>query len=233
MTNEFPVLRPVMEAILKNKGETLLELLRKMPDEGREKEAEILLKLMDAYEPPKLPFGYITDEEIKKAWEDLKEQYGFVVWSDLLAGSDEDCADLARNNPETYLGYSEDEIREVSMQANHDEMGDLKEQFHMIDINGLIIIGTIGRWDGKYPVSKRAKSLADVFSVFTEEDGILYVKDGQLKAEVRHHDGRNYYTFYTCRKGIDLDEVSELKPQDMESLVPLLADYFGWTLPSE
>lgn len=211
------------------------DVLKDKDPSDLKKEAEKLLELMDGYKEPVLPFQHVTDEQIEKVTDSLKEQYGFIVWSCLFAGSDEECANIVRNDPDYYLGYSEEDVRLISINSNNEDRVYLMDEFSKIPINGLIITGTVGRWNGTVPAWGVKESLNDLFAVFCGNcDPILYIKDGQLKAEVHHHDGVNNYVFYTCKEDVDPQSLEYMEhPEDsgeLKSLVPVLAEHFNWKL---
>ena len=87
----------------------------------------------------------------------MNDRYGFVVWSNRTAGTDENCADLVKNDPDYYLGMSEDVVRQISYEACMEEQDILKNEFDSIGVNKVLIFGIIGRWDG----AKAAFKVAD------------------------------------------------------------------------
>ena len=224
-------------------GKNTVEIIRDVskalkvasPSELKE-EAVKVLNMMDDYKEPVPPFQHITKEQAQKAFDDLEKQYGFVIWSTLLAGTDEACVDMVQSDPDYYLEYSEDAIRQLTIEANNEECEFLMEEFAKISVNSLVVTGTIARWDGPKPAFGIRKSLKDLFEAFTGNGCVLYIKDGELRGENHHHDGIDYYTFYTCKKGvnpeftrfryIDQKSISD----DVESLVPALVKHFGWKL---
>lgn len=236
----FKNLYPLIEQMAKGQGmlETISHISNAMmsiaPAQLKE-EAKKALGLMDAYKPPVLPFQHIDPDAMKKEYERLEENYSFVIWNSFIAGTNEACADIVHSDPEQYLGWTEEDVRQVSIEANNEDLENLKAEFESIPINGLIVTGSVERWDGRRPAFGVRSSLEDIFEVFTDmDDGILYIKDGQLRADAGHHDGTNSYVFYTCKEGIDPEDICygdiEGKHPNLESLVPVLSKHFGWEL---
>lgn len=191
-------------------------------------EAKKALKFLETYEEPKLPFGDVTEEQIKEEFSRLEEKYGLVVWSNLLAGTDEDCAYRVRQDPDYFLGMSEDDVRRLSMDDYAEDREYIRQELEKVSVNGVLCTGTIGRWDGPQAREFLLGSLSDVFSVFRGDDNTLYVKDGQLRAENGHHDGVDRFTFYTFREGFVPEDYSTGRDDVLESIVPALDSHFGW-----
>lgn len=220
----FENLYPAIQAIADGKP------LGFVGGEAARKEAAVMLQLMDGYVEPVLPFGDVTDEQIEEAFRKQEEKYGFVIWSNQMAGTDEDCARIARDETEIYLGYSEDEMRQISYENCSDEMDILRTELGMINVPGAVIEGSVGRWNGPVPVRAFMGSLPEILRVFTGDGCTLYIKDGLLKAENVHHDGTDLFTIWLLKEGADQEERgSVLSREELESPVPALDKHFGWT----
>lgn len=233
----FENLYPIIDAIAHNKGGSLIKAVENLVGVKADilkEQAEKILNFMEGYTEPVLPFKDVTREQIQKSYDTLKKQYGFVIWSNRLADTDEACADIVQNNPDEYLGYSEDDMRLIANEFNNEEKESLKAEFDQISINGLIVTGTIARWDGQKPAFGIRDSLNNIFDTFTGNEYTLYIQDGQLKGENIHHDGTDHYTFYTCKEGMDPESICYIERidtrADIESLVPILSKHFGWKM---
>lgn len=203
-------------------------------EKGFKEEAEKLIAFMDSYVEPELPFRHVTTEQIEKAFAEHEERYGFVIWSNRMAGTDEDCAERVKNDPDSYLGWSEENVRQVSYESYSEDLDIIKNEMDSIGIEHILIYGTFGRWDGPKPVCVVRGSLLDLFELFTGDDCTLYIKDGQLNVENVHHDGTDRFTIYGFRKGVDVEEAQWESQKDVlrdtVSLVPVLNKHFGWEL---
>lgn len=232
MKFDFKIMEPFVKAAEEGKDlDKAFEMVKDADPERRQEEAVIILDLMEQFEPPVIPFQDVTEEQIQRARKELEDRYGFIVWTNVLAGTDEDCAAIVKNDPDAYLGCSETAVREISMEQNREDFENLKMEMDRIDINGLVISGSIGRWNGKHRVVTVRESMSGLFDAMTGEDLILYIKDGQLRAEARHHDGRNHFAFYTFRNGVDPNAADpKAERAEWESLVPILKREFGWEI---
>lgn len=93
--------------------------------------------------------------------------------------------------------------------------------------------GIVGRWDGEFPAFGDCASLTEIFSGLDGDNCTLFIKDGQLRG-VYHHHGTNQYKFWACKEGINTADVEFPANEDhLESLVPILAEYFGWKPDSQ
>lgn len=234
----FKYLYPMIQAALEGPDRFMsaaVGALNVKSEKAFKEEAEKLIQFMDSYKEPELPFKDITTEQIEKAIKDHENHYGFVVWSNKMAGSDEDCAERVKNDPDNYLGWSEDDVRTVSYEANAEERDIMKAELDSIDVNHILIYGTFGRWDGAKPACVIKDSIVDAFELFTGDDCTMYINDGQLRVENAHHDGTDRFSIYTFREDVDVEEkcweTQQEVLKDTMSLVPILVKHFGWTLP--
>ena len=210
---------------------TIAESSCELPGEALRSQVKTVMGLMEAYEKPKLPFVGITSEQIAREQQRMNDQYGFVVWSNQMAGTDEDCADRVEDDPDYFLGMSEDEVRQISIEACVEDRDTLKDEFDNIRVNGILIYGSVGSWDGRKVAFKVGEALRDIFNVFTGDYGTLYIKGGELRAENCHHDGTDHFTIRTFKEGVDPNAFDSMS--DTESLVPALNKHFGWKQFSE
>lgn len=79
---------------------TIAESSCELPGKALRSQVKTVMGLMEAYEKPKLPFVGITSEQIAREQQRMNDQYGFVVWSNQMAGTDEDCADRVEDDPD-------------------------------------------------------------------------------------------------------------------------------------
>ncbi len=245
--DKYKYLYPVLD-LLANKPDAALSSVTKVLEtadrKALAKEAKTALTLLGICKEPKFPFEGMLDDASAHMFANecaaLEKAYGFVVWTNQQAGSDEACADIVRSDPDYYFGMPEADVRQISYDSCRENMDILKSGFDAIDAGTILIIEKIGRWNGeKYGYSLTEK-MGDVFTVFTGDDCTLYIEDGQLKAENRHHDGIDYFTFFKIKDDVNLDKylgctAKELMAHEelMESLVPVLNSHFKWDLEKE
>lgn len=248
MQDNFRNLYIVAKTMVEQKDEILCRILaeadviKDIDVAQLENEIKTAQEILDAWEPPVLPFDNVTDEMIEKDRKVMEEQYGFVIISSMEYGTDEDCARRVKDDPDYFLGMSEDEVRYISNEAYGEDRQLIMEELGNAYTKPVVIIGYVERWNGKIPVCRSLDSIVDIFERDTGDELTLYVKDRQLRMDVTHHDGTNSYTVYKFREGhedmVDTPEDSERSAEDkvmlrLESIVPDLVKYFGWQLNKE
>ena len=208
-------------------------ILSQLDIERLKAEARNAVPVLESYVEPVLPFRDVTEEQIEKEREYINRQYGFVIWSDALYGTDEDCACRVNEDPEQFLGMSEDEVRQISFEAGQDDLNLLKGE--MLNAYGasVIVIGTIGRWNGTRQGWKLCTDIRDAFGIFTGDQCTVYLKDGEIRMENVHHDGTDSFMVRKMKPDVDIEDLDEHCTDCImdvtESLVPVMCSYFGWT----
>ncbi len=177
-------------------------------------------------------------EEADKTFKDLEKEYGFIIWTNYFAGSKEDIVRRIKTDPAYFLEKSYEDICCISKDACKENKDIIQNEFLAMNVNCVFITGT-SEFDGeKKQVSIIKHSLADIFEVFDgysyipEDIRTLYIKDGQLRVEIRHQHGVDRYTAFMY-DGCDPDLVSAdkvINTKHVKSLVPVLNDYFKWGL---
>ncbi len=211
--------------------------------EAAGKEAAKLLELMDSYKEPVLPFENVSAEDINSRIRTLGNLYGHILWTNQMTGTDEDCAIIVHHDPETYMGYSEEDIRNISRENSQENRDIMEKELATIDAAPVIIAGTIKCLYGLRPVLALFSSLDAVFRVFTGNKCTLYVKNGHLRAQNVHNDGADEYIVCTLKEGASYEVIEMLyqgkdhiidRVEDdpcVESFVPVLNKHFGWEDP--
>lgn len=230
----FPALYSVLEMI-KNSENALVSvtvegLSYNLDGDALRCQAETAMELLDAYKKPELPFQGITSEQIIREDARMHKCYGFVLWSNQMAGTDEDCASRVEDDPDYFMGMTEDEVRQISYAAYDEDREIMHDELDKAVDGPVLVFGKVGRWDGPKAVFKTLPHLSDVFSLFTGDQFTLYIEKEELKAENVHHDGTDRFTVHKFKEGFD-PETFYLMDQvgvDTESLVPDLDRYFGW-----
>lgn len=201
--------------------------------------AQAALDILDEWVQPKLPFGHVTDEDIAKAEESRRKHYGRPLIISDEYGSDEDCKTRVNGDPDYFLGMTEDEVRRIAYMAFDEDLDIIMNELANAHKGPVVVTGSVGRWNGRVPVSRKLDSIRDIRQLNNADGIALFVKDGDLRMEVYHHDGTNKYIIHKIRGGelAEIDE-SELITDEgsvsytgslcLESLVSDLAAYFGW-----
>lgn len=144
-----------------------------------------------------------------------------------------------KDDPEYFLGMSEDEVRRMSDEAYGEDRQLIKEELGNAYTKPVAIIGHVERWNGKVPVCRSLDSIVDIFGLDNGDDLTLYIKDGQFRMDVMHHDGTNSYAVYKFREDHEnVDVNADMNAEDkmmlhLESIVPDLVKYFGWQIDKE
>ena len=103
----------------------------------------------------------------------------------------------------------------------------------------IIIIGDLGRWNGRAHGYKIAR--ANINAIFDISDDLMefYADGREIRATGCHHDGRNYYLFRAARPGRDIDKLlnaiycgEHISPQKLNyytrSIYNDVARIYGW-----
>lgn len=208
-------------------------MLSQLDMERLKAEARKAVPVLESYVEPVLPFRDVTEEQIEKERESIDRQYGFVIWSDALYSTDEDCARRVNEDPEQFLGMSEDEVRQMSFEAGQEDLDLLKGE--MLNAYGasVVVIGTIGRWNGTMQCWKFCTDIRDAFGALTGDQCTVYLKDGEIRMENVHHDGTDSFMVRRIKPGVDLDDLedrcTDCVMDATESLASAMCSYFGWT----
>lgn len=164
---------------------------------------------------------YLTNEEIESWKEDIKE------WLEYSTDEEYDDYYLDQKVEEDNDSYKEDTMYQLD---------DIKLP------NDILCVADFGLWYGHRTGVKTFDTFSDIFTVgydfgMTYEN--YYVDDcGNLKAEICHHDGRNYYTFRVFKPGVDADGLvdkyecgiinTDTLLRNTIRLGDFLQDYYGW-----
>lgn len=77
---------------------------------------------------------------------------------------------------------------------------DLRQALKLFDSKHgrVLALGSLGLWYGRTQGGKIYNTLSDAIYKLIEDSNTLYYErtNGALRMEARHHDGRNYFTFY-------------------------------------
>lgn len=218
--------------------------IRFRPDEQLKDEARKALEILDEWVQPVLPFGNISDEDITKAEEQLKSRYEHPLIVSQEYGTDTDCRRRVNDDPDTFLGMSEEQVRELAYDAYDEDLDIIMNELRYAIPGRVAVIGYVERWNCIKPVSRSLNDITDILQLNNGDDMALFVKDGHLRMEVGHHDGTNKYVIYKVRDDAEEFDDSELISENvwhdhdvklsdkgsryLESVGTDLAAYFGW-----
>lgn len=230
----FKNLYPVLNAIAREgHGDTIKFSIT---DEMAE-EAGKVLAILDEWEPPVLPFGNVTEEDIEKARKSLEERYDIPLIVSSEYGTDEDCKQRVDSDPDYFLGIAEEDVRNIAYGAFDEDLNILFNALSSAFSGQVVVIGYIERWDGRQLVHRIVDSITDIRQLNNGDDFAIFIKDGNLKVETGHHDGTNSYTVYKFVKDMghyffarDDGTLNRYGRKCLASLVPDIAAELGLCL---
>ncbi len=107
---------------------------------------------------------------------------------------------------ENYPEATEEEKQEIAEELNWEDLNELQYEFDKDLPEDIIILATLGLWDGKHHAYKEMHSnnLQDCFYL-TRDCGFgeFYVDSHKnLRSRQSHHDGTNYYCYRMWKEGL-------------------------------
>lgn len=166
----------------------------------------------------------ITDE-----WRDAYEEF---LEMNQMNGNKENDSEVSDFICEMNNRYLEDERINLDVELN----------------NQIIVLGDIGRWNGRFDGYKIIQSgnIRDCLYSDVENSNVeWYVdKEGEFRADVHHHDSSNYYLYRVFKKGISPDKIKKLEEKFITGRMgldgflpytnrigPAIAKVYGWPSP--
>lgn len=139
----------------------------------------------------------------------------YVLWSDI----DLDFDDWKDNLQAEYPDMSENELLAVMYKINADHLGDERMNLDKQLSQPIIIIGDIGRWNGRVQGYKMIDSGNLKDCLYTDCDMAEWYVDrrGDLRCTAVHHDGTNYYLYRVFK-----DSASEIQIENLQNKI-----YYG------
>lgn len=162
-----------------------------------------------------------------------------VIWSDIHL----DFEDWRTDLEEQYPGLPDDELIQAMYEINSDNLYDERMNLNIQLSQPIIVIGDIGRWNGRVLGYKMIDSgnIKDCLYSDTDYNEWYLDEHGDLRAEAVHHDGTNYYLYRTLKEGLTEDEIddfqikiidNELTEDDIEKYTDSIGQYvcgiYGW-----
>ena len=156
-----------------------------------------------------------------------------VIWSNDYEQIDAIAQDIIAEEPDVL----EDEAFCRAEALNDDYLADERANLNKYIEKPIIIIGTLGLWNGMRHGWRRMEEGSNLNKIFDTSCGdyvTWYVEDGELMCEDIHHDGTNHYTYRTIKDGISDWELSELvaEGKDIRELTEPMGHYvaeiYGW-----
>lgn len=132
-----------------------------------------------------------------------------ILWSNLHLDFNDWKDDLSADYP----GYSEEKLFDLMYDINSDYINDLRDNLDMQLSQAIIIIGDIGRWNGRVSGYKMLDSgnLKDCFNTECDYAEWYVDKLGDLRCEAVHHDGTNHYLYRVFKDNVSEEQIENLK----------------------
>lgn len=132
-----------------------------------------------------------------------------TIWSNYNL----DYADWKDDLEAEYPDLSEDERIEKMYEINSDYLDDERCNLNVQFPRAIIRIDDIGHWNGRFSGYGVIQSGNIRDCLYSEcEYSTWYVdRNGDLRCEAIHHDGRNYYLYRTFKDGVTDEQIERLK----------------------
>ena len=166
-----------------------------------------------------------------------------MIWSNI----DLDLKDLKEELKADYPDLSEEEYSAMMIERNGEYLSDERENLNIQVDDDILVIGDIGRWDGRrmgYKTIETGK-LSDCLSSECDYAEWYVDRDGEFRGREIHHDGTNYMYYRKFKESADYDDRAELmdqiyhgvaKQEDIDRLTEKLGEtigaVYGWEFPT-
>ena len=134
-----------------------------------------------------------------------------MIWSNI----DLDLKDLKEELKAGYPDLSEEEYFAMMMERNNEYLSDEREMLSVSVEEDILVVGDIGRWDGRrmgYKTIETGK-LSDCLSSECDYVEWYVDRDGEFRGREIHHDGTNYMYYRKFKESADYDDRAELMDQ--------------------
>ena len=170
----------------------------------------------------------------------MKEKH--IIWSDINLNFEDWKDDLQEQYPDA----SEDELIFKMYETNNEYLNDERANLNIQMSQSIIVIGDLGRWNGRAHGYKIIESgnIKDCLSTECDMSEWYVDKNGDLRCTAIHHDGRNYYLYRAFKDGVTESQIERLQEklyagtatrQDITRVTKRLGDdigaVYGWEFP--
>ena len=138
-----------------------------------------------------------------------KQSDRHIIWSDIHLDFNDWRGDLAQQYPD----LSEDELIQKMYEINADYLTDERANLNIQLSQPIIVIGDIGRWNGRVSGYKVIESGNIKDCLYSETDYTEWYVDkyGDLRADAVHHDGTNHYLYRVFKDGVTDMQIENLQ----------------------
>lgn len=167
-----------------------------------------------------------------------------IVWSDIHLDLEDWRDDLQEEYPE----LSEDALYDKMLERNNSYLDDERVNLNIQLTQPIIIIGDLGRWNGRVSGYKMIESgnIKDCLCSDTDMTEWYVDKYGDLRADAIHHDGTNHYLYRAFKDGVTDTQIERLQNKIYEGkatrsditrvtrrLGDEIARVYGWDIPKQ
>lgn len=177
-----------------------------------------------------------------------------VIWSDLNLDIDDwrdDYREYCENNNIEYNPNDENAIYDYMYETNNPSLDDERANLDIQLSQPIIVIGDLGRWNGRTMGYREIGSgnIKDCLysDISGQSSAEWYIdKQGDLRAEVAHHDGTNYYLYRVYKDNLSQEQIDNFKDKiyrgkatrsDITRYTRRLGDeiapMYGWEIPKQ
>ena len=165
-----------------------------------------------------------------------------TVWTNYYLDLNDWKDELQHEQP----GLSDSEYTELMYKINADYIFDERDNLDIQFSKPIIIIGDLGRWNGRVTGYKDIESGNIRDCLYSDRDyNTWYVDDqGDLRCEAIHHDGTDYYRYRVFKPTVTETQMEGFKEKiysgrvtekDITSVTDRLGDaigeVYGWSFP--
>lgn len=139
-----------------------------------------------------------------------------IIWSDLSLNPDD-----WRDSYKDYLEINEldddpndeNELYKWMVETNEEYLDDERMNLNIQLSQPIIVIGDIGRWNGRVMGYKMIDSgnIKDCLYADTDYTEWYVDKYGDFRADAAHHDGTNHYLYRVFKDGVSDTQIENLK----------------------
>ena len=132
-----------------------------------------------------------------------------IIWSDMNLDLDDWREDLQADYPE----LSESELYYTMCEINSDYLDDERANLNIQLTQPIIVIGDIGRWNGRVMGYKMVDSGNIKDCLYSDTDFTEWYVDqyGDFRADAAHHDGTNHYLYRVFKDNVSPEQIEWLQ----------------------
>lgn len=147
---------------------------------------------------------------------DTKQEFRHIIWSNVSLNLDDwrDSIkeDLIANgtNPDE---ITEDDLYDQMIDTNDMYLDDERINLDVQEVQPIIVIADIGRWNGRFHGYKMIDSgnIKDCLYSDTDYNEWYVDKSGDLRANAIHHDGTNHYLYRVFKDNVTAGQIESLQ----------------------